>query len=638
MHRTGRAVALGIVVACLGLAQARVAEPPPREVAVTGTVTVLQEDDFASGRTRRTHVLEERTGSGRYRLRLPAARHGDLRSGTTVALRGILLGDEIAVGAAPADLRLVELPAAVTGSRSVLVLVADFQGSPVSCSNAQIAGLMFGASASVDGLYRASSYGAISFPGGPADVRRVSIGASAADPCNPNAWASTADAAAAAAGVDLGSYQHRVYVLPSNVSCGWAGLATVGCFGVCRAWVATCQLPDVYAHELGHNLGLGHASTDADDDGDVDSEYGDNSDFMGVGGLGYRHTNAPHKIQPGWMPAAQVVDVAGEGSRTVVVAALDVDPGTTGLPQVVRVVPPQGGDPYIVSYRRRAGFDQTLSSSYAERTSVHRHAGGSANTLLVATLADGEAFTDATGDVTIRQVAHDAGAATLLVGTSCAIDAPVVGISPSSITGLPGELVTAAVDVLNGDAAGCPATSFDLAATLPPGWTALFVPPALTLAPGEAGTALVAIRSPADAPDGSVAIALDAADAAAPGHGAGTVVSFSVEDAPLGAPSDLRAALVRHRFVQLGWTAGAGASRHRVYRDGAPLGEVSGTAFVDWSPVGVASEYHVTAVDAAGRESAASAPVEVVAPSGPPEEKGRASGSDSRSGGHARSR
>lgn len=55
----------------------------------------------------------------------------------------------------------------------------------------------------------------------------------------------------------------RVYLLPPAAACAWVGLAYTGCDGTfaCRAWIASGFWTSVQAiaHELGHNLGMGHA-------------------------------------------------------------------------------------------------------------------------------------------------------------------------------------------------------------------------------------------------------------------------------------------------------------------------------------------------------------------------------------------
>jgi hypothetical protein len=51
---------------------------------------------------------------------------------------------------------------------------------------------------------------------------------------------------------------------------------------LCAACACVC-LPAVQAHELGHSLGMNHASTDSNNDGRVDVEYADLSDPLGPG-------------------------------------------------------------------------------------------------------------------------------------------------------------------------------------------------------------------------------------------------------------------------------------------------------------------------------------------------------------------
>src|SRR5439155_19948239 len=100
-------------------------------------------------------------------------------------------------------------------------------------------------------------------------------------------------------------------------------------------------LADGYAHELGHNVLMHHASTPG-------SEYGDISDFMGYGGVGLRGVNAPHREQMGWMPAPQIVSPSG--NVTLNIAPLEVSPSSAIYPQTIKLAKPDTGEYYYFSY------------------------------------------------------------------------------------------------------------------------------------------------------------------------------------------------------------------------------------------------------------------------------------------------
>lgn len=87
------------------------------------------------------------------------------------------------------------------------------------------------------------------------------------------------------------STNHVLVYFPQYASCGWAGQASIGGGAV---WVNGSTYVDVFAHELGHNLGLGHAKSATCTNGArvtlapslgqcSISEYGDYADVMGIG-------------------------------------------------------------------------------------------------------------------------------------------------------------------------------------------------------------------------------------------------------------------------------------------------------------------------------------------------------------------
>src|SRR5439155_20837876 len=111
------------------------------------------------------------------------------------------------------------------------------------------------------GQYRDSSRGAISWSG--TIVGSYQLTATTADPCALVTWANAIDAQAAAAGVDVASYPHKVYVLPYVNACAAAGVGSIGGTPT-YAWILSCNnsAEGLFAHELGHNLGMDHSATD----------------------------------------------------------------------------------------------------------------------------------------------------------------------------------------------------------------------------------------------------------------------------------------------------------------------------------------------------------------------------------------
>jgi len=291
-----------------------------------------------------------------------------------------------------------------TGPRTVLALVVDFSdalvlstlfgGDPVT----RLAEILYDVPPTVDGVYRQASFDLVSLVrdtdgDGQADVFRVSIdlplfGGS----CDYNTWANAADNEAVLLGVDLSLYQHKMYVFPGSAPCSWAGLAQVP--GV-RSWYRDGH-PLVFAHQLGHNLGMRHGSTDPDNDGVVDEEYGDLSGIMGATTLNWVQFNAPHTEQMLWMP-----------------------PPTVAMhPQILKISRPElpNRPPYYLSYRAPIGYDATLSPIYLDRTQVHTFPGPVNRTLYITGLEDAASFSDPAGfNLVVTQLAHDATSATVQI-------------------------------------------------------------------------------------------------------------------------------------------------------------------------------------------------------------------------------
>jgi hypothetical protein len=727
------------IVATLVASAAAASPATAAPVTISGPLTVIHLDDFAGRRSEiLLFVTDEATGQ-RHRLQFGQPPRGEVRAGRTVTLRGeiedgrfvVQPGYEYALESEPSVFGSataagsLEADSPVSGDQRTLVMLANFKDSTLKCSAQSVRDVMFTDSTnrSIDDYYRATSDGAVSLSGDL--VGPYTLNVSAPQSCDIEPWADALDAAAKAQGVDPANYPRRVYVLPKPSVCP-AGAGTVG-DTPSRAWVFACDLPDVYAHELGHNLGMGHAGT-------TSGPYGDTSDIMGLSGAGLRELNAPHAEQMGWKGAGASRLLTESGTYDI--APLPSSATEAVTQQILSIEKPGSTERYYLSYRTRIGFDTGLYSDYADRVSVHRGTPGAAQTTFLAALADGQSFTDSTNGIAVTLVGRTAQYATVQVSiagsSGCTRSAPLLGIAPSQQSAAAGQPVSYTVTLSNADSAGCGSSSFAFSAQgLPTGWNGTTSPASVSVPAGGSASATLTVTSSASAATGAYSIGARASDAtvavhaaaasatlnitaacvrraptlslspASQGTSAGTRLTYTGalrnnDDATCGArslangvflpagwsgsvtpssvslsggqsaslsvpvtspvsaapgtytvtvqaqesgsvvvssvaqysvlaasdtqaptaPTQLSASVdAKRKRVTLSWVASTDnvdVTGYRIWRDGALLGESTGTWFVDGGlTVGPTYGYHVKAVDAAGNQSAASSTVSV---------------------------
>lgn len=158
---------------------------------------------------------------------------------------------------------------------------------------------------------------------------------------------------------------HVLVYFPKRSDCGgWAGLASIGGGYI---WVNGTPLADVFAHEFGHNLGLGHANRVSCTSGGTRvplvapmgsacavSEYLDRADVMGIA-----TTSASGSLNTALadhLGLVSVQRVASGGSATVVLAPLA---STSAVRSVA--IPVSGGTVYV-DFRPATGRDVRMSS------------------------------------------------------------------------------------------------------------------------------------------------------------------------------------------------------------------------------------------------------------------------------------
>lgn len=500
-------------------------------VDITGELTVLYADDFKNKRAELQYFIEDKQSNRRYRLQFDGTPPGHMRTGATVKVRGKAKGKAVYLDADGVDSSndpVAPATLAVAGEQKTLVMVANFNDADVSCPVDEIRDLMFtdAADQSVDDLYQETSYGGIWLNGQVMGPYNLSYSSTT---CDYTAWGQAVDEAVRGSGVEPNAYDRKVYVFPQN-GCPSAGIGTVG-GNPSRSWIFYCNIADIFGHELGHNLGMHHASTPG-------SEYGDNSDIMGIGQNRLRQINAPHKEQMGWLSGLQIDTVNQSGYYDI--APLELEAAGALAPQALKIAKPDTNEYYYLSYRRGIGFDANLSASqYLDRLSVHRYPGdgSSSKTYLLALPVDGESFTDPVNGITVTQVSHNNDYVTIEVsldgsdpGPSCIAGIPQLNFSPPSQSATAGSTLDYSVSVTNADSDACVQSTFTLSPVNPSGWAVTLSPSTLSLGPGQTGSATFSVTSPEAVTAAAYGVGVNVTDSSEAAHAATAAADYVVVD------------------------------------------------------------------------------------------------------------
>ncbi len=602
-------------------------------VEMEGELAVIIKDDFDHNRFETDYFIQDETGEIGYQLEFERTPPGHLRSGQRVRVRGEPKGKKFRVENLEEQGWAAPDGASVTGEQQVLsqvvderravVLMVNLTNVKVSLTRDQVIGRMFTDKQSVHHLYREASLGQMSFPAdsdgdgkpdvfGPFEIPYDNSN------CNYTAWGSAADAAAQAAGVNLSLYRHRVYVIPTNrPACGWIGIAFAGCGTTCRAWIGGTS-GALFVHELGHNLNMHHAGTDPENDGVINSEYGDISDPMGSSGSNWRIFNAAHLDQMRWYADIPGAIATVLTSGTYDLAAIGMDPWTSGAPAALKIYKPDTKDYYYLSYRQPIGDFNMLSTTYTKGVNVHRYRGSGLNqTSHITTLTDGGLFTDSKNGISVYQVARAGNYATVEVSFGCAPTPPKVSLAPATLTMRPGTSAGFSVSVTE-QGTGCGNRSYALAGSGPLPTTV--TPSSLTLSAGQSVSGALSANA-GGAADGSYPVEVRVTDLDATNPATATTVAGAtliVDGTPPTVPIGLSGSSDNKGAITLSWQATSdalsGVAGYSVYRDGVLLGQATTTGFKDSGTViGTTYQYSISARDGAGNPSAASSPVAVTA-------------------------
>ncbi len=421
-------------------------------VTVSGTFHAVATDDF---RSRAETILSLETVDGRIPLTMPAGQPLP-KDGATVRVQGVRRADGTL--AATSILETAGSPPATTSepgggaaaaTRSVLVIIARFTGESADpVTPAQAAATFTGAGPTVQAFYGATSRGRVTTATtiiGPFDL---GIGST----CDPWTVWSAGDAIAVAHGYNPNAFSHVVIWTGEQACGGWVGVGTVGGNSV---WInyafpggsgGSATMTVIASHEMGHNLGMLHASSYPCWDGSGNQvriggtcspvEYGDPFSLMGQGYSYQSMFDSGELALLGWLASGETQDVTSVGSYALV----QTYSATAGV-RLVRVprrqlFPGTGAGSWWLEIRGAlAGSFDRFGSGSPVTTGVSVRFGGppaADNTYLIdatptgtggggATFTDapflaGQTFADPAGGLTIRVDAAGATGATVTIG------------------------------------------------------------------------------------------------------------------------------------------------------------------------------------------------------------------------------
>ena len=392
-----------------------------QEVEVTGKLTVLVADDFKNKTSETSYKLEDAKNYNVKFIEEPQ----NLKSSEQVTARGLALGSTLVLDSGGSPSLSINAPprAGLIGPQSSLVIRFNWlndTSEPFLAS--AIDTQLYSGVGSTNAFYQENSYGQLSFPGDATHVTTnwytigYNKGTECSDPDITN-WTLAANSAATTAGYVLGNYNNLIYLFPDNSSCGWAGLGEVG--GT-LTWINGYDNSSLYSHELGHNVGMGHASSKDCGTKAIDSyvncsnsEYGDGYDVMGGSWENY-HFNAAFKNESGWILPGEIQTISSGGIYT-----LNTLESAGSATKAIKIQKPDTSEYYWLEYRQATGFDSTLTSGVTRGLIVHVFDDISRdNSYLLdmtpadgwsdVALSDGATFTDNGNKLSINQVSHNA--------------------------------------------------------------------------------------------------------------------------------------------------------------------------------------------------------------------------------------
>lgn len=557
-----------------------IAEDIESDITTEGILAIFHEDDFDALKSRTNYILQ--SSQGDFSLHTPR-QFGDLVSNTKVRVKGVRIGNKIIINDPDKELKILQRqifssPESKSSSiikrilrrqearaitddtfgdqKTAVILVNFLDNTSQPWTPAYVRGVIFNNPDSVNAYYKEISFNQTSLSGEVFGWYTLPISATCSYSTIFNEAIKVSDS-----DIYFPPYSRIIIAFPRLSGCTWGGLGTIGqttfssadgSFLVAsQAWINGFMDLRVVGHELGHNLGVHHATGYDCDAGVLEGActtwgYGDPFDIMGRSQTG--HHNSPHKDYLKWLTAAGgIYKVTNDGTYT-----LEPLEAAGGIKMLEIPKDTDKSKWYFLEYRQATGFDSYLSSNSNVINGLLVHygpyVGGKYYTQLLdmtpgtasltsdfddAALIIGATYTDKLTGTSFTPLGKTETGIQIKVkipATACIKENPTVSINPISQWGSSGSSLSYTVNVTNNDNSLCSSSTFTLVSAVPAGWTSKFDISSLTLVPGATGSTAITVTSPAAISDGFYDFSVSATNSAVPTYNSSTTATYVVAD------------------------------------------------------------------------------------------------------------